>query len=245
MPKTNFRLVVWNCEIIKTTIKRNFVFFKDQKCNIVMTTIYRKIINRVHIILKDTSSRLFRPGIPKNSDGRVLIHLGCGDINIPGYINVDAFPKPHVHYVSDVKNLSIFPNNYADLVYACHILEHIPRKQVVETLVEWRRVLKPQGVLRISVPDFDLILEMYNKIGFDVDGISDPLLGGQNNQLDFHYAIFSERFLSTLLKEAGFLNTRKWSPIDEKIVQFSDWSSRSVKSAYGNFFVSLNMEAIK
>ena len=44
------------------------------------------------------AKRLFiKPKLPVNSDGKVLVHLGCGDVNSPEFINVDARPAPHVH----------------------------------------------------------------------------------------------------------------------------------------------------
>ena len=70
------------------------------------------------------------PQLPQNPDGKVLIHLGCGDINSPEFINVAVRSAPHVDYIRVVTDLSIFPDNYADLGYACHLLEHIRRNNI-------------------------------------------------------------------------------------------------------------------
>lgn len=39
------------------------------------------------------------------------------------------------------------------LLYASHVLEHIPWYKTEEVLREWVRVLKPGGVLEVWVPD--------------------------------------------------------------------------------------------
>jgi SAM-dependent methyltransferase len=188
---------------------------------------------------------LVRPHLPGNPDGRILVHLGCGDVNSPEFINVDARPRPHVHYVRDVCDLSVFADDYADLVYACHVLEHIQRRRLKTTLQEWRRVLKPGGILRLSVPDFDLLLGIYDASGRDIESIIDPLVGAQNYAGNFHYSVFNLGYLSRLLVDGGFHNIRTWDPHQVTHHGFSDWASKTVERAGRSYRVSLNVEAVK
>ena len=37
---------------------------------------------------------------PQQADGKTLLHIGCGQVNSPGYINIDARKFPHVHIVT-------------------------------------------------------------------------------------------------------------------------------------------------
>ena len=60
------------------------------------------------------------PKLPSIPDGKTLIHLGCGVLNDSRYINVDARRLPHVHYVAKADTLPFFPDNFADLIYACY-----------------------------------------------------------------------------------------------------------------------------
>jgi len=86
----------------------------------------------------------------------VRLNLGCGDKILTGYINVDiaterASNVPDV--VCDVRDLSIFSENYADEILAVHVVEHFGRWEVANVLKEWIRVLKPGGVMILECPN--------------------------------------------------------------------------------------------
>jgi predicted SAM-dependent methyltransferase len=190
--------------------------------------------------------RLVSPPVPRSGGGPLLVHIGCGDIDSPEFVNVDAQPYPHVHYVrDDITDLSMFEDASVDLVYMCHVLEHVRRKEIFDVLAEFRRVLKPDGVLRISVPDFDLLISMYETIGRDPDGVIAPLLGSHANEYDVHYWIFTERSLTAVLIKSGFSVVRKWDPHGCEHHAFEDWASRSVERDGKQFLVSLNLEAVR
>ncbi len=52
-----------------------------------------------------------------------------------------------------------FGENTFDAVVAFELLEHLPRDQHPTALAEWKRVLKPTGVLVLSTPDHDRMRE--------------------------------------------------------------------------------------
>lgn len=182
------------------------------------------------------------PRRPHNPDGKVLIHLGPGDQDDPRYINVDSIPFRHIHYVHNVTRLPMFPDCHADLVYACHVLEHISYKYSVATVQEWYRILKPGGILRLSVPDLDHILAIYEGENHAIDKIEGPLMGGQNYRYNFHMAVFNKASLTDIFLAAGFKEVRIWDPKTAPYHSFTDWSSRLL---YGKYPLALNLEAIK
>ena len=89
------------------------------------------------------------------------LHLGCGHKIIPGYINIDARVLPGVDEVDDISTLSTYSEQSVDLIYACHVLEHTGRYAYLEVLQRWFTLLKPGGVLRLSVPDFEAVCQHY------------------------------------------------------------------------------------
>jgi ubiquinone/menaquinone biosynthesis C-methylase UbiE len=63
--------------------------------------------------------------------------------------------------IHDLANGIPFEDNTVDAVYHSHFLEHLERQAAKEFLMEIRRVLKPGGICRIVVPDFELNCKSY------------------------------------------------------------------------------------
>jgi predicted SAM-dependent methyltransferase len=191
--------------------------------------------------------RLFwRPALPRLANGEVRLHLGCGKIDHPGFINIDALPRRHVHYVQAVDRLGRFANSSVDLIYACHVLEHFSHLKVPAVLREWQRVLKPGGRLCLSVPDFDRILEIYHAASDDMASIINPLMGGQEYAYNHHRVAFNQAYLTRLLLAAGFRKVGPWAPDDGRAGHdIHDWSRRPFKVVGREIPISLNLEAEK
>ncbi len=183
---------------------------------------------------------------PQQAEGKTLLHIGCGQVNSPGYINIDARKFPHVHVVTKkITSLPLFPSDQADLIYMCHVLEHVTRMQVRAVLGEMRRILRPGGVLRISVPDFDRIIEIYSATDRSIDAIQGPLMGGQDYDYNFHHLAFNVRHLSDLLLSSGYREVRAWDPDNCQYHDFQDWASMRHEYGGRKFPISLNLEAVK
>jgi predicted SAM-dependent methyltransferase len=204
-----------------------------------------RILDRMRIRYARWKHRLAPRAYPREPGGRRLVHLGCGAIDGPGFINVDVRHAPHIHHVHVVERLPMFTEGFADLVYACHVLEHVSFRQQQEVLGEWRRVLKPSGVLRLSVPDFDLLLRIYHACADDVDAVMPMLLGHQDYPSNYHFTVFNRRSLEVALARAGFREVRAWDPGRVEHHAFDDWASRSIEIGGTSFAVSLNLEAVK
>ncbi|MFC1841263.1 methyltransferase domain-containing protein [Thermodesulfobacteriota bacterium] len=176
--------------------------------------IKRVVGGKIYYLIKKQINKfkwfLNKPALPGLKDNMRFIHLGCGGVNHKDFINVDLRLYPHVHYVRDITDLSIFPDGFADLIYVCHSLEHISHLKVGTVLEEWVRVLKPGGTLRVSVPDFDSMVQIYEENEKDLDLIIRPLMGAQDFPANFHYTSFNEKTLSRHFFNAGLKNVRKW-----------------------------------
>lgn len=130
------------------------------------------------------------------------LHLGCGKLKLEGFINIDILSN-----VSDLKmdftNLSIFNSSNIDEIYICHALEHFKRREIIPLILEWNRILRNDGILRIAVPDFEKVVKMYLK-NKDVSELIGFLSGGQRDEYDFHYINFDICILEKLLMACGF-----------------------------------------
>ena len=177
------------------------------------------------------------------------LHLGCGVKHIPGFYHVDALDYPHVDRIGPVEDLSFIPDNTVKLIYACHVLEHFGRNEFKSVLAEWCRVLAPGGVLRVAVPDFQAVAELYvdpdNGIGLaQVLGL---VVGGQRDQYDYHKAAFDEEVLSQALLEVGFSSVRRWDWRTTEHSSLDDYSQAYLPhmAKENGRLVSLNLEGVK
>lgn len=172
------------------------------------------------------------------------IHLGCGNKYIPGFVHIDAIPFEHVQHVSSVDNLGFLNDKSVELIYTCHVLEHFRLSQIPLVLKEWHRVLSPDGTLRLAVPNFKSICELYTRTS-DISQCLGPLYGRQDYLYNFHYTVFDFESLQQLLHDAGFTNVR---PFDWRLTEHShifDYSQayRPHLDFDNGIQMSLNIEA--
>ncbi|MEA1929450.1 MAG: methyltransferase domain-containing protein [Patescibacteria group bacterium] len=195
-------------------------------------------------VLGVTRRNIRAPKFPANPDGKILVNVGCGGTSGPGFVNIDVLKLPNIHHIHDITSLDMLGSNTVDLLYASHVLEHIPRSKLDSTLKEWRRVLKKGGKLRISVPDFDNLVMAYQESGRDISVIRDQVLG-QEPPYDNHYTLWNYRRLQEMLTELSFVNIRRWDPSTVSHHDFTDRSSRLLMVGDKQILLSLNVEADK
>ena len=96
------------------------------------------------------------------------LHIG-GVQKKPGWLIVNILPGPDVDHVGSCTDLSAFADGSVEEVYASHVLEHLShRDELPCALREIARVLRPGGLFRLSVPDFDQLVRLYLRPDFDV-----------------------------------------------------------------------------
>lgn len=180
------------------------------------------------------------------------LNLGCWHRDIPGFTNVDLCDMPHIHHKTSIDQLPMIADGACELVYASHSLEYFDRQDAERVLAEWRRVLRPGGVLRLAVPDFDALLEVYKRSG-ELRFLLGPLYGRmeidtpQGKQKLYHRTVYNFSHLQALLECCGFANVRRYDWRQTVHRDFDDHSQ-----AYwphmdkdNGLLVSLNVEADK
>lgn len=174
------------------------------------------------------------------------LHLGCGKRYIDGFYHVDALNYEHVDHVGSVTDLSQFSDQSIDLIYASHLLEHFSRVETANVLSEWFRVLKVGGVLRLAVPDFEKVVQVYLKNG-KIDGLLGFLVGGQKDEYDYHKMVFDYGSLSDLLQNVGFKSVSAWDHRQTEHSNVDDYSQAYLPhlDKENGILMSLNVEAYK
>jgi SAM-dependent methyltransferase len=125
------------------------------------------------------------------SDGRTMLNLGCGTRMNWDWNNVDFSPYAWLaHHMAvarilrrvgalseerfqkllgvdpqimvwDLRRGVPFEDDTFDVVYHSHLLEHLDRRDASSFLKECHRVLKQSGIIRVVVPDLQLIIKRY------------------------------------------------------------------------------------
>lgn len=174
------------------------------------------------------------------------LHLGCGTKRIENFINIDIRKDVNPDLVDDIAKLNTFENSSVDLIYACHVLEHFGRYEYKKVLKRWFDVLKTGGTLRISVPNFNKVVEMYNK-NYDLNNLIGFLYGGQNYEQNYHYYIWDFKSISEDLKSVGFSEVNLYDWRETEHFEVDDFSQAYIPhmDKENGVLMSLNIEAIK
>lgn len=175
------------------------------------------------------------------------LHLGCGKRYIPGFVHIDVIEYPHIDHVSSIDTLSFIEDDTVDLIYNCHVLEHFKRRDTARVLTEWKRVLKPGGVLRTSVPDFASLCEVYQQHGTKLELVIGALFGRQDYLYNIHYNVFDYPTLSRILEEVGFEQVRRYDWRETEHAHIDDYSQAYIPhmDKEHGILISLNVECIK
>lgn len=170
-------------------------------------------------------------------DGKVKLNIGSFTTQFHyGWTNLDIvdlsqFSQAY-HYnfkQVDVRNGLPYQTGTVDLVFICHVLEHFTYQEGLSFLRECRRVIKPDGFMRLIVPDAELLCgSLWN--AFDrneglirdpdalkeFDEINDaaaayPTAAGKLWSLLFagHQAAYDWETMQWSLNEAGFIPKRQ------------------------------------
>lgn len=183
-------------------------------------------------------------------DGR-LIMLNIGGIRgREGWINVNAqmsnlgktgsaTADTIIRNMFDLKGI---PNNSVSAIYSSHTLEHssIGDGTLTATLREWRRVLRPNGILFVALPDLETIFRMYLDKSMDLQDkwmATMMIYGAQSDEYDFHMVGFDEEILTSFLQQEGFCKVERVGSYR----LFDDTSDIN----YKGYKVSLNLVAKK
>jgi predicted SAM-dependent methyltransferase len=91
------------------------------------------------------------------------LNLGCGDRYLKTWTNLD-FKKTgkEVRAHNLLKGIP-FPDCTFDAVYHSHVLEHFTKEDGIKFIGECFRILKSGGIIRVVVPDLEMICKEYLK----------------------------------------------------------------------------------
>lgn len=168
------------------------------------------------------------------------LHIG-GKASHPDWEIFNILAAENVDHTGDAADLSRFPNNTFDALYASHVLEHFSIGAVQQVLEEWHRVLRPGGTLYLSVPNLETLAKMFlakDKVSFQGRFfVVRMMFGGQMDEYDFHKAGFDAEIATNLLWLAGYSDLKQ-------VADFGIFDDTS-KMLFNGTPISLNLTARK
>ncbi len=159
---------------------------------------------------------------------KVVLNVGCG---FPGQrlhpsfqsnewreLRLDIDPAVNPDIVCSMIDMKPLASGSIDAIWSSHNLEHLHRHQVPVALAEFLRVLRPSGMLLLTMPDLQKIAELVAADELEDEAYLSPsgpiapldmIFGhtaslAQGNQHMAHKTGFTARTLNQLLGEAGF-----------------------------------------
>ena len=170
------------------------------------------------------------------------LHLGCGKRILEGYVNIDIQGVCDIN--ADISHLPYTDSSVSE-IYACHVLEHFGRHEVMDVLSEWSRVLEDGGSIYLAVPDIDSAISYYLKHG-DLAPLYGQFWGGQKDVYDYHKFGFTFKSLEGFLSRCGFENASRYDTFSYLPKDFDDYSKSYLPHMdFSGHLLSLNVTATK
>lgn len=142
----------------------------------------------------------------EQQDGKIRLNLGSGNLSVDGYLNVDARELSNVDVIADVSKLP-YEEGSVDEIFSAHLIEHFTKQRMEKELLPyWKSLLKTGGVFRVIFPDLEAMIKAYDAGEMDFNTLGTLIMGGQDYQLDYHYAVYSPEVVVSMLRNVGFRN---------------------------------------
>jgi hypothetical protein len=178
----------------------------------------RNVLKEVVLNLESfLGEALFKRLPPVRGDGPRLLHLGCGDVKFPGWVNADFYNFHDLlgkreflpDWMLDLTKPIRCPDGYWDGIFSEHTFEHLTYAQNLHALKEVFRILKSGAWIRIAVPDVSKYIAYYR------DELSDqkfeafprgPAAISNVTQGWGHRTAWDGKLFCSVLRDIGFIN---------------------------------------
>ncbi len=134
--------------------------------------VFRALGYKIERIKSGDDSRLYQQYPKESLINKKFLNVGAGKFNHKFWTNVDYGSEQYAKIQNEFVELNLmkkpkfpFDDNSIELIYTSHTIEHITDESVINFIKESQRILKKGGVLRITCPDSNLLL---NSVKFKV-----------------------------------------------------------------------------
>ena len=144
------------------------------------------------------------------------LNWGCGMYPEAGWLNSDIKSGPGIDLCCDIRQGLPLESDSIDYAVSIHALPEISYNDLIPVLQELRRVLKPNGVLRLALPDLLKGVAAYQRGDRDYFQVPDADARSLGAKLvvqliwyGYSHTLFTYEFNEELLQKAGFAGIRE------------------------------------
>lgn len=150
-----------------------------------------------------------------DSTQSLKLHVGCADLRLDGFINIDCRPTPATDLVAPAWGIAGVAGGTVGFIYSRHMLEHLDPEDARRTLQHWLALLEPGGTVNVIVPDIEFharqLLGLTHSVLPDQEQHAfagfwdwrDVARGGDRE--DAHRWGYTQKTLTAELMQAGFV----------------------------------------
>ena len=174
------------------------------------------------------------------------LNIGCGKQHLSGFVNMDI-EHPYDVKLDATQGLP-YRDQTVDGVYSEHFFEHLTQTEGLAFLRECRRVLKPNGRIRVAMPDLDEEVRRYVSSDWRGDGDMFKLgfewVANRCEMLNIgmrewgHKYLYNEEELIRVARTAGFEPTQRYANGKSETPEFVGRETRAGSYLIMEFMVS-------
>jgi predicted SAM-dependent methyltransferase len=136
------------------------------------------------------------------------LQVGCGGRLLEGWLNADIYSGDV--YLNATKKLP-FKDETFNYVFCEQFIEHITLSEGLRFLSECYRILKPNGIIRITTPDLERLIDIYHnaialKEFMKIDAVSSPCEFFNSFFNPAHKIVYDRKLLAKQVEKAKFKN---------------------------------------
>ncbi|MCG7407940.1 hypothetical protein MH117_10960 [Paenibacillus sp. ACRRX] len=192
-------------ELIDSKVK-NIEQYQDRTRKEIFAELKHSFNDNLQKVKKKVESKIVNrdkyESMMKNN--MMKVNLGCGNLSLHDYINIDMRELNGVDIIADVTNVPL-PEGTVDELYLAHVIEHFSEIDMEQYILKyWHSLLKTDGKIRIICPNWKAMIEGYSSGEISFDVLKEITFGSQEYEGNQHYNMFSPETLISLMNKIGF-----------------------------------------
>ena len=134
------------------------------------------------------------------------LYVGCGSHRMEGFIHADISVyklskitdpnKKNLDIICDITDEIPLPDNSMEVIFSRDTLEHLTWYELINHLIECNRILKEGGIIRMTLPNMDKMIERYHKKDENLENaINSSEISTLLSPIENHTDLFINRIL--------------------------------------------------